>query len=36
MNRRWTTLLLTGLACATVAQAQTSSTAGAVRGLIKS
>ena len=36
MNRRWTTLLLTGLACATVAQAQTSSTAGAVRGVIKS
>jgi hypothetical protein len=36
MNRRWTTLFLTGLACATVAQAQTSSTAGAVRGVIKS
>ena len=36
MNRRWTPLLLTGLACATVAHAQTSSTAGAVRGAIKS
>ncbi len=36
MNRRLATILLTGLACATVAQAQTSSTAGAVRGVIKS
>ncbi len=35
MNRRFTLVLLTGLACATVAQAQTSSTAGAVRGVIK-
>jgi len=35
MNRRLTLILLTGLACATVAQAQTSSTAGAVRGVIK-
>lgn len=35
MNRRWTTLTLTALACATVASAQTSSTAGAVRGAIK-
>ena len=35
MNRRFTTLTLTALACATVASAQTSSTAGAVRGVIK-
>ncbi|MDP1833245.1 MAG: TonB-dependent receptor [Geothrix sp.] len=35
MNRRFTTLTLTALACATVASAQTSSTAGAVRGAIK-
>ncbi|HEY3270749.1 MAG TPA: carboxypeptidase regulatory-like domain-containing protein [Geothrix sp.] len=35
MNRRWTSLTLTALACATVASAQTSSTAGAVRGAIK-
>ncbi len=36
MNRRFTILTLTALACATVASAQTSSTAGAVRGSIKS
>ncbi|HEX4846175.1 MAG TPA: TonB-dependent receptor, partial [Geothrix sp.] len=35
MTRRWTTLTLTALACATVASAQTSSTAGAVRGIVK-
>jgi len=35
MNRRWTTLTLTALACATIASAQTSSTAGAVRGVVK-
>lgn len=35
MNRRSTTLALTALACATIASAQTSSTAGAVRGVIK-
>jgi hypothetical protein len=35
MNRRFTTLTLTALACAVVASAQTSSTAGAVRGLVK-
>lgn len=35
MNRRFLTLTLTALACATVASAQTSSTAGAVRGTIK-
>lgn len=35
MNRRWTTLTLTALACATVASAQTSSTAGGVRGMVK-
>lgn len=35
MNRRFTILTLTALACATVASAQTSSTAGAVRGVIK-
>lgn len=35
MNRRFITLTLTALACATVASAQTSSTAGAVRGAIK-
>lgn len=36
MNRRWTTLTLTALACATIASAQTSSTAGAIRGVVKS
>ncbi|WP_306591610.1 TonB-dependent receptor [Geothrix sp. 21YS21S-4] len=35
MNSRWTRFTLTALACATVASAQTSSTAGAVRGAIK-
>ena len=35
MNRRYTTLSLTALACATIASAQTSSTAGAVKGLVK-
>ncbi|WP_257304867.1 TonB-dependent receptor [Geothrix campi] len=35
MNRRWSTLTLTALACATIASAQTSSTAGAVRGVVK-
>jgi hypothetical protein len=35
MNRRFTTLTLTALACAVVASAQTSSTSGAVRGVIK-
>jgi hypothetical protein len=35
MNRRNATLTLTALACAMVASAQTSSTAGAVRGVIK-
>ncbi|WP_291270910.1 TonB-dependent receptor [Geothrix sp.] len=35
MNRRWSTLTLTALACATIASAQTSSTAGAIRGVIK-
>lgn len=35
MTRRWTTLTLTALACATIASAQTSSTAGAIRGVIK-
>ena len=35
MNRRYTTLALTALACATIASAQTSSTAGAVKGLVK-
>ena len=35
MTRRWTTLTLTALACATVASAQTSSTAGAVRGTVR-
>jgi len=35
MNRRFGTLTLTALACATIASAQTSSTAGAVRGVIK-
>ena len=35
MNRRLTLLSLTALACATVASAQTSSTAGAVRGVVK-
>ena len=36
MNRKFVTLGLTALACATVASAQTSSTAGAVRGIVKS
>ncbi len=36
MTRRFTTIMLTALACATVASAQTSSTAGGVRGVIKS
>jgi hypothetical protein len=36
MMRRFATLSLTALACATVASAQTSSTAGAVRGVVKS
>ena len=35
MNRRFTTLILTSLACAMVASAQTSSTSGAIRGVIK-
>jgi hypothetical protein len=35
MNRRFATLTLTALACATVASAQTSSTSGGVRGVIK-
>ena len=35
MNRRFTTLTLTALACAVVASAQTTSTAGAIRGVIK-
>lgn len=35
MNRRFTSLTLTALACATIASAQTSSTAGAIRGVIK-
>ena len=35
MNRRWTTFTLTALACATVASAQTTSTAGGVRGTVR-
>jgi hypothetical protein len=35
MTPRWTTFTLTALACATIASAQTSSTAGAIRGVIK-
>ncbi|WP_243288004.1 TonB-dependent receptor [Geothrix terrae] len=35
MTRRWTPLILTALACATVASAQTTSTAGAVRGAVR-
>ncbi len=35
MNRKFATLTLTALACAMVASAQTSSTSGAVRGVIK-
>jgi hypothetical protein len=35
MNRRFATLTLTALACATIASAQTSSTSGGVRGVIK-
>jgi hypothetical protein len=35
MNRRFATITLTALACAMVASAQTSSTSGAVRGVIK-
>lgn len=35
MNRRFGTLTLTALACAMVASAQTSSTSGAIRGVIK-
>lgn len=35
MNRRFATLALTALACAMVASAQTSSTSGAIRGVIK-
>jgi len=33
-SRRWSVVLLTALACATVAQAQSSSTAGAARGTV--
>jgi hypothetical protein len=35
MNRRFATFTLTALACAMVASAQTSSTSGAIRGVIK-
>ncbi len=35
MNRRFATLTLTALACATIASAQSSSTSGAVRGAVK-
>ncbi len=35
MNRRFTTLTLTALACAVVASAQTSQTSGALRGVVK-
>jgi len=35
MNRKYATLTLTAMACAMVASAQTSSTAGAVRGVVK-
>ncbi len=34
MARRWTPLILSGLACAMVARAQTSQTAGAIRGVV--
>ena len=35
MHRKFATLTLTALACAMVASAQTSSTSGAIRGVIK-